>query len=139
MRHQAPLLDFFFPKTHRDNFKEFRTRSLEKARHTQAHIAAVHFGTHKNRPPRQCNPLQLHRSSICRIQSRGRPETVGEGNSQRQKKWAALKEAEACAREKNGVCTLRDREKRVCAICDECDMLREFANSIRQREASTNQ
>lgn len=141
----VPIDDFHemlsTPKTHRENFKEFRKRVLEKAHkdiheHTSLrytwtaikdgrHIGAIRFSFTKRR--------------FAESQIEDGRKAQGKAFAKSQKRTAAFLEATTCARDRKGVCTLRDRAKRVCSICDECDMLREFADGPKPRETQMNQ
>lgn len=119
------------PKTYRKNFKEFRIYVLEKARHDIHKHTSLRFTWEPLKVGRRVGAVRFCFSfrSIAESKVEEAKKQGAKALNNAKKKTAAWKEAVRCAKEKKGVCTLRERAKRVCDICLECDMLKEFANA----------
>lgn len=129
------------PRTHRENFKEFRIYALEKARHDIHKHTSLRYTWTPIKTGRRVSAIRFsftaRRFAESKIEdARKRSEKELAKSKKRLSAWL---EAAACAKEKNGICTLRDRAKSVCAFCDEMGILREISGNTGQSETQTAQ
>lgn len=141
----VPIDDFHemlaTPKTYRQNFQAFRERVLEKA-HLDIHkYTSLRYSWTAIKDGRRVGAIQFSFSGrrIGEQQLEDAEKEQGKALAKSRKRTMAFRDASACAKEKKGVCTSRDRAKLVCSICDEMDILRGFALKFEQHETQTNQ
>jgi plasmid replication initiation protein len=125
------------PKTLRENFKDFRIRVLEKARKDIQKHTSLRYTWTPIKDGRRVGSIRFSFASrrFGEQEVENAKKEQGKATAKAKKRTAAWKEAINCVRDKKGVCTLRDRAKIVCSICDEADMIQEFSN----KKTQTNQ
>ena len=130
----------FTPKTYRENFKNFRTFVLERAHRDIHKHTSLRFTWVALKDGRRVGAIRFSFTGRGFAESKREDakKQAARAFNKAKRNTAAWHEAVACAKEKKGICTLRDRAKRVCAVCHECDMLREFADKFGQRETQAN-
>lgn len=141
----VPIDDFHemlaTPKTYRENFKAFRQKVLERADKDIHEHTSLQYTWTAIKDGRRIGAIRFsftkRRFAESKVEDARKEQ--GKALAKSRKRTAAFQEAATCAKEKNGVCTLRDRAKLVCDVCAECEMLREFAGGTGQPETSTNQ
>lgn len=129
------------PKSYRKNFKEFRVYVLEKARKDIHKHTSLRYAWTPIKMGRRVGAIRFAFTArgFAESQLEDAKKKAGKAAANAKKNNAAWREAVACAKTKNGVCALQDRAKRVCSVCQECDMVREFADVGGQRKTQTNQ
>jgi plasmid replication initiation protein len=125
------------PKSCRKNFNELRKRVLEPAqKHIHFHTS-VRFAWEPIKDGRKVTAIRFIFSGRRVAESKLEAARIAGGKvaAKSKKDRAARLEAFFCAKERKGICTLRDRAKLVCAMCDEHNVLQGF----REQETQSSQ
>ncbi len=116
------------PKSHRENFKEFRIYVLEKARKDIHKHTSMRYTWTALKSGRRIGSIRFsfaaRRFSEQQVEDAKKAQGKAMANAKRN--TAAFVEAVTCAKEKKGDCNVRNRAKRVCTVCDECNILSEI-------------
>ena len=116
------------PKSHRENFKAFRTRVLEKARTDIQKRTSLRYTWEAIKDGRRIGAIRFiltqNRMIESKIEEAKKRSAKAMANAKRN--TAAFVEAVTCAKEKKGDCNVRNRAKRVCTVCDECNVCAEI-------------
>ena len=116
------------PKSHRENFKAFRTRVLEKARTDIQKRTSLRYTWEAIKDGRRIGAIRFiltqKRMSESKVAEAKKRSEKAVANAKRN--TAAFVEAVTCAQEKKGDCNVRNRAKRVCTVCDECNIRSEI-------------